>query len=108
MIAQAMPSGSTPSSPDAPHGAGGAAASPGGFASESLTPRLPLARRSAVVQKVTRLEGRLFDEQGLVRLGVSPELACAWLDEINHLRRQLGWLRLDLHHRHIWPADLAS
>jgi hypothetical protein len=30
------------------------------------------------------------------------------LVEMNDLRRDLGWLSLDLHHDYVWPADIAS
>jgi hypothetical protein len=57
---------------------------------------------------VTRLEGRLFDQDGYPRRDLSDEIASTLLGEINHVRHELGWLRLDLHHHHLWPADLAS
>jgi hypothetical protein len=76
--------------------------------SYGLVARLPLAQRSVLVQKVTLLEGRLFDDQGHRRRGASDEADRVLLHEINDLRGDLGWLLLDLHHDHIWPTDIAS
>ena len=70
--------------------------------------RLPLAQRSLTVGKVAVLEGRLFDRQGHPRSRLSDHAATTLLGQINDLRRQLGWLALDLDHHHIWPAPLAS
>jgi hypothetical protein len=71
-----------------------------------LAPRLPLAQRTVVVGKVTSLEARLFDRDGHLRQGLSDELVDTLLSEINDLRRDLGWLRLDRHHQQVWPAHL--
>jgi hypothetical protein len=30
------------------------------------------------------------------------------LVEMNDLRRDLGWLSLDLQHNYVWPVDVAS
>ena len=70
--------------------------------------RLPLAQRSGMARKVELLEGRLFNDEGHLRLGLSDEVATARLGKINDLRRDLGWLWLDLHHDYVWPADIAS
>ena len=70
--------------------------------------RLPLAQRSGMANQVALLEGRLFDDQGRLRPGLSDEVATTRLGKINDLRRDLGWLKLDLHHDYIWPADMAS
>jgi hypothetical protein len=96
------------SSADGPHAAGSGTAGPTRLESYGLAPRLPLFQRSVVVQRVALLEGRLFDEDGHRRRGLSDNAAVALLDEINVLRRDLGWLGLDLRHHHIWPEDLAS
>jgi hypothetical protein len=69
--------------------------------------RLPLAQRSLMARKVAVLEGRLFDDEGHLRQGLSDEVSTR-LIEINALRRDLGWLSLDLHHDYVWPADIAS
>jgi hypothetical protein len=70
--------------------------------------RLPLAKRSALIQKLALLEGRLFDKEDRVHRDVSEEVAGARLNEINGLRHDLGWLQLDLGHHHIWPAEMVS
>jgi hypothetical protein len=70
--------------------------------------RLPLARRSLMAAKVAMLEERLFDREGQQQPGLSGEGAIRLLGQINDLRHDLGWLRLDLGHHHIWPADIAS
>jgi hypothetical protein len=79
-----------------------------GSDSYGLPPRLPLAQRSVLAGKVAQLEGRLFDEEGRRRHHLSEETASAVLAEINDLRHDLGWLSVDLHHRHLWPEDPAG
>jgi hypothetical protein len=54
------------------------------------------------------LEARLFDGEDRLRPGLSEQVAHALLSELNELRRELGWLELDLRHHHIWPTDIAS
>jgi hypothetical protein len=73
-----------------------------------LARRLPLAQRSAMVQKVAWLEDRLFDDDGHRRQRLTEEVAGVLLNEINNLRHDLGWLLLDQHHDRIWPTDIAS
>ena len=70
--------------------------------------RLPLAQRSCLARRVALLEGRLFEDEGHLRQGVSDEVARTRLGEINDLRRDLGWLRLDLRHDYVWPSGVAS
>jgi hypothetical protein len=70
--------------------------------------RLPLAQRSRTATKVARLEGRLFDDEGHLRQGLSDKAVNRRLGEINDLRRDLGWLSLDVHHHYVWPAAVAS
>ena len=76
--------------------------------SYGIARRLPLAQRSLTARKVALLEGRLFDDAGHLRQGLSDEVTSTRLVEINDLRRDLGWLSLDLHHDYVWPTDLAS
>jgi hypothetical protein len=57
---------------------------------------------------VVLVEGRLFDEMGRLRHHLSEATASALLAEINDLRHDLGWLSVDLHHRHLWPEDPAG
>jgi hypothetical protein len=64
--------------------------------SYGLSRRPPLAQRSVKVGKVAFLEGRLFGEDGCLRRGLTDELVAMLLGEINELRHDLGWLRLDL------------
>jgi hypothetical protein len=73
-----------------------------------VRPRLPLAQRSAMAGKVAILESRLFDAEDHPRKGLTGEVVRLLLDEINDLRYALGWLRVDLQHHHVWPADRAS
>jgi hypothetical protein len=61
-----------------------------------------------MANKVALLEGGLFDDEGHLRPGLSDEVATRRLGKINDLRGDLGWLRLDLHHHYVWPADIAS
>ena len=82
--------------------------SPTEFESYGIPRRLPLALRSGMANKVALLEGRLFDDEGHLRPGLSDEVATTRLGKINDLRRDLGWLWLDLHHDYVWPADIAS
>jgi hypothetical protein len=70
--------------------------------------RLLLAQRSRLARKVAVLEGRLFDHEGHVHQGLSEEVATTRLNEINDLRRNLGWLSVDRHHDYVWPTDIAS
>jgi hypothetical protein len=58
--------------------------------------------------KVALLEARLFDHEGHLRQDLSDEAASTQLGEINDLRRDLGWLSLDLHHDYVWPGNLAA
>jgi hypothetical protein len=78
------------------------------LASYGVARRLPLAQRSALAGRVTWLEGRLFDQDSHPRRDLSDQMARKLLGEINDLRHQLGWLPLDLHRHHLWPADIAS
>src|SRR5262249_44770778 len=63
-----------------------------------LSRRPALAQRSLMAGQVARLEGRLFDEAGQLRPGLSGQAAGVLLSEINDLRHGLGWLGLDLQH----------
>ncbi len=77
-------------------------------ANYGIPPRLPLAQRSGLATRVALLEGRVFDEDGHLRQGLSDEAVRTWLGEINDLRRDLGWLTLDLRHDYVWPGAIAS
>jgi hypothetical protein len=66
------------------------------------------AGKTATVNKVDVLEQQLFDGEGHLRRGMTPERATNLLDQINVLRHELGWLHLDLHHRPVWPDDLPQ
>ncbi len=79
-----------------------------GMESYGLPSRLPLAERRIAAQRVVQMEGRLFDGEGHQRSSLSEEAAGALLSEINDLRRDLGWLRLDRRHQPVWPEDIAS
>jgi hypothetical protein len=59
----------------------------------------------AAVIRVNYLERLLFDGDGHHRHDTSPERADELLWTINELRRQLGWLRLDMQHHHCWPDN---
>jgi hypothetical protein len=88
--------------------ASGTTSSSTDLASYGVARRLPRAQRSALAGRVTGLEGRLFDQDSHPRRDLSDQMARRLLGEINDLRHQLGWLPLDLHHHHLWPADIAS
>jgi hypothetical protein len=81
---------------------------PTGLEISDACPRLPLAQRSAMAGKVAILESRLFDTEDHPRKSLNEEVVGMLLDEINDLRHALGWLTVDLHHDHVWPADRAS
>jgi hypothetical protein len=61
--------------------------------------------RSAAITRVDRLERLLFDGNGHPRRRINPERADELLCAINQLRRQLGWLSLDMQHQYCWPDD---
>jgi hypothetical protein len=94
--------------PDSSQLATDGAATRNDFESYGMPRRLPLAQRSSMARKVALLEGRLFDDQGHLRQGLSDQVASTRLGEINDLRHDLGWLSVDAHHDYVWPADLAS
>jgi hypothetical protein len=77
------------------------------FETYGIPRRLPLAQRSCLARRVALLEGRLFDDEGHLRPGMSDEVLRMRLSDINDLRRDLGWLTLDLGHDYVWPADTA-
>ena len=76
--------------------------------SYGLPRRLPLAQRVVISRRVTVLEGRLFDDDDHLRRNLDGELIDTLLGEINELRHDLGWLRLDRHHHQVWPQEIAS
>ncbi len=59
----------------------------------------------AAITRVNYLERLLFDGDGRLRRHTSPERADELLWAINDLRRQVGWLGLDLQHHHRWPDN---
>lgn len=62
--------------------------------------------QSAAITKVNDLERLLFDGDGRLRRHTSPERADELLSAINDLRRQIGWLGLNLQHHHCWPPNV--
>jgi hypothetical protein len=68
-----------------------------------MTPSRP--DQIAAVLRVNYLERLLFDGYGHRRQPTSPERADELLCTINDLRRQLGWLRLDMQHHLCWPDN---
>lgn len=66
--------------------------------------RMSPAEKTAVVTRVQCLEHETFDDSGHVRRRVELAAAERAVDEINELRRSLGWLEVDLDHRWRWPA----
>ncbi|HEX4863193.1 MAG TPA: hypothetical protein VFV02_03920 [Acidimicrobiales bacterium] len=61
--------------------------------------------KSAAVTRVVCLERLLFDGSGHPRRRISPERADELLCAINQLRRQLGWLCLNMQRQLCWPDD---
>ena len=68
-----------------------------------MTPSRP--DKIAAITRVNYLERLLFDGDGRLRRRTSPERADELLWAINNLRRQVGWLGLDLQHHHRWPDN---
>jgi hypothetical protein len=88
------------------HGTSSTATNAGVAAMTSTTAAHPLASRSDKIAAITRvnyLERLLFDGDGRLRRHTSAERADQLLEAINDLRRQVGWLALDLQHHHRWP-----
>jgi hypothetical protein len=71
-----------------------------GLSSTALQP----AGKTAALTRVRYLERELFDDSGHLRRGVTPEHADETVAVINHLRRALGWLEIDLDGRWRWPG----
>jgi hypothetical protein len=71
-----------------------------GFCSTTLQP----ADKTAALTGVRYLERELFDDTGHLRRGITAETANDAVALINHLRRALGWLEVDLDGRWRWPA----
>ena len=59
----------------------------------------------AAITRVNYLERLLFDGDGSLRRHTSAERAEELLWAINDLRRQVGWLQLDMQHHHCWPDN---
>jgi hypothetical protein len=64
---------------------------------------LPPADKTAALTRVRYLERQLFDDSGQMRRGVTLQHADETVADINHLRRALGWLEIDLDGRWRWP-----
>jgi hypothetical protein len=62
----------------------------------------------AAIAQVNDLEGVLFDGEGHVQRHTNPERANELLGAINKLRRQLGWLGLDMTHHQCWSDDVPA
>jgi hypothetical protein len=60
--------------------------------------------KTSALTRVKYLERELFDDSGHLRRGMTPERADETVALINHLRRALGWLEIDLEGRWLWPA----
>jgi hypothetical protein len=73
----------------------------GGLVSSTLPP----ADKTAAFTRVRYLERELFDDSGHLRRGVTPEHADETVTFINHLRRSLGWLEIDVDGRWRWPVE---
>jgi hypothetical protein len=59
----------------------------------------------AAITRVSYLERLLFDGDGSLRRQISAERADELLWAINDLRRQVGWLQLDMQHHHCRPDN---
>lgn len=66
---------------------------------------LSRAERTTAVTRVRYLERELFDDGGHIRRGLTAARADEVVGLINHLRRSLGWLEVDLEGRWRWPAS---
>jgi hypothetical protein len=62
------------------------------------------ADKTAALTRVRYLERQLFDDSGRLRRGITQERADETVAVINHLRRALGWLEIDLDGQWRWPA----
>ncbi len=62
----------------------------------------------AAIAQVNHLESLLFDDEGRLRHRTNPERANELLGAINNLRRQLGWLCLDMAHHQCWSDDVPA
>jgi hypothetical protein len=62
----------------------------------------------AAIAQVNHLERLLFDDEGRLRRRTNPELADELLGAVNNLRRQLGWLCLDMAHHQCWSEDVPA
>ena len=62
----------------------------------------------AAIVQVNHLEGALFDGEGHVQRQTNPERANELLGAINKLRRQLGWLSLDMSHHQCWSDEVPA
>jgi hypothetical protein len=62
------------------------------------------AEKTAAIAKVRYLEHELFDDCGQVRRRTDRATAEDSVALINGLRRDLGWLEIDLDGRWRWPA----
>ena len=71
-----------------------------GFCSPPLQP----PDKTAALTGVRYLERGAFDDSGQLRRGITAESANEAVALINHLRRALGWLEVDLDGRWRWPA----
>jgi hypothetical protein len=70
------------------------------FCSTTLQP----TDKTAALTGVRYLERELFDDAGHLRRGITAETANDAIAFMNHLRRALGWLEVDLDGRWRWPA----
>ena len=73
-----------------------------------VSPTLPAADKTAAFTRVRYLERELFDDGGQLRRGVTAARANETVALINHLRRALGWLEIDLDGRWRWPVTSSS
>jgi hypothetical protein len=71
-----------------------------GLSSAALQP----ADKTAALTRVRYLERELFDDGGHLRRRITPERADETVARINHLRRALGWLEIDLDGQWRWPV----
>jgi hypothetical protein len=68
------------------------------------TTALQPADKTAALTRVRYLERELFDDSGHLRGRITPERADETVALINHLRRALGWLEIDLDGQWRWPV----
>lgn len=64
--------------------------------------------KAALISRVETLQTRLFDSEHHVRREITTPQATELLEQINVVRRELGWLGIDDHQQYLWPNDIPT